>query len=183
MVIACPTFKGQDSGSDLCEAYVPSTTLNHPRKGCVQVVATHGEVVGSEEDSAASLNRAGRYTRGVVSADIQIPVPESLQTRGAACRVLLEKNETAPASVRATVGDQCAIAGSGGVVEDRLATERAADRAAVIAEVAIACGRAVLEENEAWGYAAHCGTARAESAITRSRGVLKGGDTAAVERA
>src|ERR1700730_11548545 len=184
MVIACSTFEGQDSGSDLCEAAVRSTILNHPGKGRAQVVTANGEVVGSEDDSAASFDRASRHARSVVPADIQIAVAENLRARRAARRVLLKQNETAPTSARAAVGDQhAAIAGSRGVVEDRLAAECAADRAAIVGEGAMVRGRAVVEENEAWGYAADRRTLGGEGALARGRGVLKVGNAAAVDRA
>src|SRR5438270_1294024 len=110
MVIACSTFKGQDPGSDLCKTAVRSTILNHPRKGCVQVVAAHGEVFGSEEDDTASFDRADRHARSVVGTDIQSAVAENLHPRRATRRISIKLNKTAITPAQAAVGDQRGVA-------------------------------------------------------------------------
>ena len=203
--IGVPVIENKDTRPDFGQRAAPAAAVvNDAGELRASVVAAYEEGVASKKHIPVTFNRADRYARCEVIADVQVAVAENLHTRRATTGPRSQLSRTTRASAQATVIDEGAIArgravqerclaaprvtdrggavrenpiASGrGAVEFRAAGVCAADRGAVVCEGAIACGRAVKERCLAGGRAVDRGGAVRENPMASGRGRYKLGE-------
>src|SRR6266850_1663871 len=154
MVITCSTFKGQDSGSDLCEADVQVAVVKnlHARGAAGGIIKEPDDTAHKWVTTRAAVRDKGAIASGRRFIEIRVAAVCTLDGTPIACKravgrsrigAKFDEGAGASSAESCAVGNERPIARTGGVAEIGKGAVIAGAVGAIIRKCAAGSGRAV----------------------------------------